>query len=293
MKNKISSVMIVSVVTNLFLAIFKVITGFLFSSGALLSDGIHSLSDLITDVIAIIGNYLALKPADDKHPYGHGKIEYLTSLIIGILIIAVGIEVIYHAAKKDIVIPSVMVILVSFITIILKLLLSNYIIYQGKKLNNNILMASGKESRTDVISSIVVLISAIMMQLGGISKNFLYADLVASIIVGLFILHIGIKVIRENASIVLGEQETDRDYIKKIRRIIKDTDGVLEINSLIIMKFGHKSSLTLTIVMDGDMKLIDVHKTADIIEDKIREYSEAIEYINIHVEPYQKKKKNN
>lgn len=285
MKNKVSSVMMTSVITNVFLAIIKVVTGIILGSGALISDGIHSFSDLITDVIAIVGSKLARKPADDKHPYGHGKIEYLTSLIIGIVIIIVGVEVIYQAFMRKIVIPSIMVAFVSLMTIILKLLLSNYIIHQGRKMNNQILIASGSESRSDVISSIVVLISAILMQLSSVSEIFSYADLVASIIVGLFILHIGYTVLRDNASIVLGEQETDRHYVTKIRKIINDTAGVIAINSLVIMKFGPKSSLTLTIVMDGDMSLREAHQTADLIEDKIRQYSEAIEYINIHIEP--------
>lgn len=288
MKNKVSSVMTVSVFTNIFLAIAKMVTGFLFKSGALISDGIHSFSDLITDIFAIIGSTLAQKPADDKHPYGHGKIEYLTSLIIGIIIIIIGVEVIYNAFTREAIIPSIIVVIVSFVTIIAKLLLSNYIIHQGMKLNNNILIASGKESRTDVISSIIVLISTLFMQLGNYSRIFTYSDMIASVIVGLFILNVGYKVLKENVSIVLGEQETDRKYVAHIRHIIKKTPGVVSITSLVIMKFGPKSSLTLTILMDGNMSLMEAHKTADQIEDKIRKYSENIAYINIHIEPYQK-----
>lgn len=288
MKNKVSSVMMSSVITNIILATIKVISGIIFSSGALISDGIHSFSDLVTDVVAIVGNYLARKPADKEHPYGHGKIEYLTSLIIGIVIIVVGFEVIYNSFKREIVIPSILVAVISFITIIAKMLLSNYIIRQGKKMNNNILVASGEESRMDVISSIVVLISALLMQLGSISKVFEYSDLVASVIVGIFILHTGLNILRDNVSVVLGQQETDRTYLNKIKKMIRKTDGVLGIKSLVIMKFGHKSSLTLTILMDGQTTIEEAHKIADLIEDKIRNYSEKIEFINIHIEPEKK-----
>ncbi len=285
MKNKVSSVMIYSVLTNIFLATIKVISGIIFSSGALISDGIHSFSDLVTDIVAIVGNHLARKPADKEHPYGHGKIEYLTSLIIGIVIIIVGFEVIYNSFKKEIVVPSILVAIISFITIIAKMLLSNYIIHQGRKMNNNILVASGEESRMDVISSIVVLVSALLMQLGSISKVFEYSDLVASIIVGIFILHTGLNILKDNVSVVLGEQETDRTYLNKIKKMIRKTDGVIGIKSLVIMKFGHKSSLTLTILMDGKTTIDEAHEIADLIEDKIRSYSEKIEFINIHIEP--------
>ncbi len=288
MKNNVSRVMFVSVITNIFLAISKVITGFIFKSGAIISDGIHSFSDLVTDIVAIIGGHLAQKPADDKHPYGHGKIEYLTSLFIGIVIIMVGIGVICQAIKGSIVIPSILAALISFITIVVKLLLSRYVTYQGKKMNNQILIASGQESKTDVISSVVVLISVLFMQLGRVHKIFEYSDKLASILVGIFILRIGYMVIKENISIVLGQQETDRHYVSQIRKIIKKTPNVIDIKSMVIMKFGPRSSMTLTILMDGNLPLIKTHETADLIEDNIRAYSEAIEYINIHIEPYQK-----
>lgn len=290
MKNNVTRVMLTSVITNIFLALMKVISGIIFKSGALISDGIHSFSDLITDIFAIIGGVIARKPADREHPYGHGKAEYLTSLVIGVVIIIVGGEVIYTSINKDIIIPSIFVVVISLITIIAKLLLSSYIIHQGKKLNNSILIASGKESRTDVISSIVVLISAILMQFGKVNKIFEYSDLLASIIVGLFIINIGINIIKENASNILGEQETDRKYIAKIKKSIKKIDGVLGIRDLVILKFGHKSSLNLTITMDGNITLNDAHNKADLIEQEIKDYSSNIEYINIHIEPYQSHK---
>lgn len=285
MKNNVSRVMIVSVVTNTVLALIKVIAGILLTSTALISDGIHSFSDLLTDVVAIVGGYLSLKPADKKHPYGHGKIEYLTSLIIGILIMIVSFKVIYDSFTSEVHIPSILVAIVSIITIIAKILLSNFIIYKGKKYNNNILIASGRESRMDVLSSIVVLISAICMQLDFISNIFLYSDIIGGIIVGLFIFKAGFETIRENASVVLGEQETDRKYVSDIKRIIKKTEGVVGVKSLVLMKYGHKSNLNLTITMDGKTTIYDAHKITDIIEEKVKEYSEIIEYINIHIEP--------
>lgn len=285
MKNNVSRVMIVSVITNTVLALIKVIAGILLTSTALISDGIHSFSDLLTDVVAIVGGYLSLKPADKKHPYGHGKIEYLTSLIIGILIMIVSFKVIYDSFTSEVHVPSILVAIVSVITIIAKILLSNFIIYKGKKYNNNILIASGRESRMDVLSSIVVLISAICMQLDFISNIFLYSDIIGGIIVGLFIFKAGFETIRENASVVLGEQETDRKYVSDIKRIIKKTEGVVGVKSLVLMKYGHKSNLNLTITMDGKTTIYDAHKITDIIEEKVKEYSEIIEYINIHIEP--------
>lgn len=286
MKNRVSCIMLFSMGANAFLALIKIIFGIMFSSVALISDGIHSLSDLFTDVVALIGNHLALKPADKEHPYGHGKIEYLTSLIIGVIIIIVGIEVVINSFNKDIIIPSSVVILVSFVTIIIKLLLSNYLIRQGKKRKNNILVASGLESRMDVLSSIIVMISLFLIQFSKTIEIFKYCDILASIIIAIFIILSGIKIIKENVSIVLGEQETDEEYIEKVSGIIKNVDGVLGIESLVLMKYGHKYNLNLIVNMDGDITITESHIIADNIENNIKKEYEKIEYINIHIEPY-------
>ena len=285
MKKKISLVMLVSAITNIFLAITKIIVGIVFKSGAIISDGIHSFSDLFTDVVSIIGNVLARKPADKEHPYGHGKIEYLTSLIIGIVVVFVGIKVIITSFNNKILMPSIVVAIVTIITIIAKLLLSSYIIKKGNEYNNNILIASGKESRMDVISSIVVFISVLLMQLSDYISILKYSDKIASIMVGLFIIKAGYSILKENASIVLGKQETDEKCVSDIKRIIKNTNYVLSIKSLIIMKFGHKSSLNLIITMDGNTTISDAHIVADEIEKNIKNYNRDIKYINIHIEP--------
>ena len=97
MKDQVNKVMGVSFITNIFLALTKIISGFLGSSGALIADGFHSLSDTVTDVSAIIGNVLSKKPADEKHPLGHGKVEYITCSLIGFIVMTVGISIIYES----------------------------------------------------------------------------------------------------------------------------------------------------------------------------------------------------
>ena len=167
--------MAISFIVNTILSIIKVIAGSIGKSSALIADGIHSFSDLITDVVAIIGSKIASKPADEKHPYGHGRLEYLTSAIIGTMILTVGIGIIKESFTSNITIPSKLVITVTTITIAMKFILSGYIIKKGKKLNNNILIASGYESSSDVISSVVVLTSSILMQFTKEIELLIYA----------------------------------------------------------------------------------------------------------------------
>jgi len=284
----VTKTMIISFFTNIFLAIAKVMVGIFASSSALIADGIHSFSDLSTDFFALIGNYFARKPADKEHPFGHGKIEYLTSIIIGCLVIIVGFGVIYKSTGNEVIIPNKIVILVTLITIIIKYLLSGYIIKKGRKYQNNILIASGKESRTDVISSFFVLISSILVQFSDKIKFLKYSDIVATIIVGLFIIRTGFLIVKENFSVILGEQENDKKYLAKLKKIILKNKSVFSIRSMIILKFGHRVTLDLVILMDGDISLRESHKIVDEIEEEIKEYDERIEHINIHMEPNMK-----
>jgi cation diffusion facilitator family transporter len=280
----ITKVMVISFITNAFLSVIKVIFGFIGHSSALIADGVHSFSDLSTDVIAIIGDILSRKPADKKHPYGHGQIEYLTSIFIGLIIIGLGLGIIYSSVDKGILVPSVIVIIVSIFTIISKLVLSNYILKKGYESNNNILIASGHESRADVISSIIVLISILLMNLE--DKIFSYSDIVASIIVGLFIIKTGFDVLKENISDIIGEQETDKAFIKRINKIINKFPEIKTIDSLVLLKFGSYYKLIGEVSMDGNMTLVDAHNILEELEYAIKKKENKIKYITIHINPY-------
>lgn len=285
--NYVTKTMIFSIFTNIFLAVTKIVFGLIAHSSALIADGVHSFSDLSTDFFAILGNYLARKPADKEHPFGHGKIEYLTSIIIGTLVLIVGIGVIYKSTNSEVMKPSTLVIIVTIITIILKYLLSIYVIKKGERHNNSILIASGKESRTDVISSFVVLIAAILMQFSDKLNLLKYSDVVASIIVGLFIVKTGFSIVAENMSVIIGKQENNKEHLSKLKKIILNDDSVMSIKSMIIMKFGHIVTLDLVISMEGNITLKEAHDVVDEIEKQIRLFDNRVEHIHIHMEPNQ------
>ena len=282
--NYITRVMFVSVITNIFLAIIKIIFGIIGKSGALIADGIHSFSDLVTDFFAIIGGILARKPADKEHPCGHGNLEYLTSMLIGILILSLGFTIISKTMHKEIIIPSIMVVIISFITIIAKWLLASFVSNKGKLYRNPILIASGKESKTDIYSSIVVLLSGILMQFSNKLTFLKYADTVASVIVGIFIIKVGFNVLKENISSILGESAED-EVIVNIKKIILENDSIIDIGNFILIKHGSYYRLTLEVTMDGNLTLNEAHNIIDNIENKIKENNSKISYITIHMEP--------
>lgn len=286
---KENKVMAVSMVVNFLLAVTKIIVGIIGFSTPLIADGIHSFSDLATDVFAMLGNYLSHKPADEKHPFGHGKLEYLTSMGIGLIILFVGFSIVFGSVNNKIVIPSTLVIIVSVFTIIVKYILSEYVIKKGYEYKQNILIASGKESRTDVISSIVVLISSTLMQFSDKITILKYTDIIATIIVGIFILKIAIDVLKENVSTIIGEQETDDEHLEKIKNIVIKDKKILSIDKINLIKYGSYFEVVGEVSMDENLTLKESHDVIEKIEQKLKKFDERNRYITIHVNPYQQK----
>ena len=282
--NKVSIALVISFTVNLLLTCFKVLVGFIFKSSALIADGVHSFSDLSTDVVAFVGSKISRKPADKEHPFGHGKTEYLTSIVIGVVVLLLGFTIIGNSNNTK-AIPSMVVTIVTIFTITCKYLLSSYLINRGKKLNNAILISSGKESRADVISSVVVLISSILMQLSTTYKFLIYADSVATIVVGILIIRTGFLILKENISIILGKQEDDIDYINALKKVILKHDQVVKIDSLIIIKYGPYYSLNLEITMPSTLSLNKAHDIVHKVENKIKKYDKRIAFITTHINP--------
>lgn len=281
----VTKVMFKSFITNVGLSILKVVCGFFGNSMALVADGVHSFSDTLTDVFAIIGNKLSLKPADREHPFGHGKTEYITCIIIGFVILFLGLSIIYKGIFSDINIPSVFTAIVGVVVIFAKLLLSLYVLRMGMKYDNNILIASGRESYTDVISSVIVLLSILFAQLGEHIHIFVYADRVAMIIVGIFVLRVAFDVLSDNFSNLLGKQVMDEDYIAKIKKQVCSHEEVQGIDSLIILMYGSFYQVNLEVSMSDNMVLHDVHNVLDTIENSLRNFDQRIIYVIIQVNP--------
>ena len=281
--SNVTKVLIHSFITNIILALVKIVSGIIGASGALIADGVHSLSDTLTDVFAILGHKLSMKPADNEHPFGHGKMEYITCIVIGLVVMTMGFTIIYNGIFNKPIIPNILTAVIGMIVIVAKLILSRYILNRGKKYDSNILIASGKESFTDVISSIVVLISILFSQLGGI---LIYADTFAMVIIGILILKIAYNILSENFSSLLGKQVTDCNYIKSLEEIIYKEPEVKGIDTLIILKYGPIYQLNLEVSMDENIVLKDAHDVLDKIEDNLKKHDSKIVHIIIHVSPY-------
>lgn len=283
---KATKVLVKSLIVNVLLTLTKFVFGLIYKSKVLVADGIHSLSDLATDIVSIYGSKLSLKPADTEHPYGHGKIEYLTSIVIGAVILALALSLLGNSLNAKNTIASNMVLYVTIFTILAKYLISRYILSKGVKYKSNLLVASGKESRSDVISSAIVIVTYFLSKLSSYSKIFLYSDTIGTFIIGLIILKTAYRILKENIVSILGEIEQDEEYLDKIREIILENSEVVNIEELNIIKYGHYYQANITINMDSDVTLEDACLVSDRIKKKLINKKTRISYAKISINPY-------
>lgn len=283
---KITLVLIKSLIVNITLTIIKIIFGFICKSKVLIADGTHSLSDFATDIVSIFGSKLSGKPADEEHPYGHGKLEYLTSIVIGSFVLALAISLIVGAFKPTQVIPNNMVLYVTIFTIVAKYLLVQYIYINGHKYKSSLLLASARESRADVLSSLIVVIIFFLSKLNKFHDIFNYADSFGSFIVGLIVLRTAYNILKENVVSILGEKEQDEEYLKQIRKIILSHNEVKKIEELDIIKYGHYYQASITIDLDSNITIFDCDRIVNRIKKDLESKKTRISYVKISVNPY-------
>lgn len=236
---KIIITSVIGIITNFLLATFKAIVGFLSGSIAIVLDSINNLSDVASSVVTIIGTRLANKKPDREHPFGHGRIEYLSALIISIIILYAGITSIIEAIKK-IINPSkleytVFSIVVVVVAIFVKIFLGLYVKNKGKELNSSSLVNSGNDALLDSVISFSTLIAALIFLLTGIS-----CEAYLGLIISAVIIKTGIEMIRSATSSILGER-VDIELIKAVKKTIIDFPEVLGVYDIIFNNYGPNS----------------------------------------------------
>lgn len=284
---EVTKVMLVSMLSNIILSIAKIIIGYFYRSNALIADGINSLSDLLTDFIALFGIKIANKPANGEHPYGHGNAEYVTSLIIGFVLILLGLYIIYTSNNTNQE-ASFVIIVVSSIAILVKYLVASYLTKKGQEYDDNILMTNGRESKLNVITSIIVLVSAILMQFQKQVPILGYADQVATIIVSLFITFTGYNILRENISVLLGKQDNNLTFRRQVIDTILQNTEVKNIDNLVLMKYGKYYSVTLAISVNPLMTIDEASEVMRDLKKELKKLNNKVSYITININPYKK-----
>ena len=227
---------VVGILSNVILCAAKILVGAISGSIAIIADGINNLADASSSIITLAGFKLSSLPEDKEHPYGHARIEYISGMIVSVLIVVVGIELIKSSADK-IMHPSPLefswsIIVVLLLAIAIKIWQALFNINIGKRINSLTLTATGTDSRNDVIATTVVLISIIVGKLTGLQIDGYMGCLVA-----LFIIWSGIGLVKETMSPLLGEAP-DPELVNAISDMALSYDGVLGIHDLVVHNYG-------------------------------------------------------
>ena len=284
---KSTRIMYKSIVVNVLLAIVKFIFGFITKSQSIISEGVDSAMDSVNNLIALYAIKKSHDPADEDHPLGHGKVEYVASLLLSIVIILVGIllikEIFTVSQGGSIPKPSSLIVLVS--TTLVKVTLALYLIKQSKLINNQLIYSLGKENLVDVLKSAVAFFGIILSLLSQVFdfEYLKYGDTIAGGIIALFIIKSGIEILSDSISNILGKS-ADQDTIKKYKQMIFEVEGVKEVKWVDIVKQGPYYLVLATILVDETLTIKEAHDIANNVDNVLISTDEVI-YSSIHIEP--------
>lgn len=273
---------IVGIICNLILSGVKITVGLISGSVSILADGFNNLSDMASSVITMVGIKLSNKPADKEHPFGHGRIEYLSALIVAFMVMFVGVQFIKSSIDRIMnpvpitfeMIPFILLLL----SLIVKLWLSRFNKYVGEKINSSALKAASVDALGDVFTSSCVLISFVAAKF-----TTLPIDGYVGLVVSAAILYAGYSLVKDTISPLLGEAP-DEELVKAIKQGVLSYDHIIGVHDLIIHNYGvGKCMASIHAEIPSNIDLITIHEIIDTAE---REISQKLNiYLVIHMDP--------
>lgn len=285
---KISSIL--GIVGNIFLLIIKGIIGYITSSQSMIADAFNSAGDIFSSCMTFIGNKISSKEADEDHHLGHGKAEYIYSLLISITMIVLSVTVIKNAImtliNKEYFEYSIWLIIICFITIITKLGLFLFTNRLYKKHNNILIKANSIDHRNDCFITTTTLISIILSNMG-----LYFVDAIVGILISLWILYTAIKLFIESYDILMDKAMSEETK-EKVLQIINKHEEVIKIQHFNATPVGYRYQISFTIYVDGNMSTFDSHAIANSLEREIEREISEIYLTVIHVNPTEIEKKN-
>ncbi|TMV52883.1 cation transporter [Paenibacillus mesophilus] len=281
----------VGIFGNIALAVMKGIVGWLSGSKALLADAANSASDVAGSVAVLIGLKAAKRPADEDHPYGHGKAESVSAIVVSVLLLLVGLEIGYNSVKTIVngvgEAPKEYALIAIGISIVVKEFLFQYNFRLGKKLSSHALIASAWDHRTDVMSSVAVLIGVGGALLGGYSGQPLlyYLDPAAGLFVACLVLRMGYKLVKESIHTtidhVLHQEETE-ELLETALRV----KGVIAVNELRAREHGHYVIVDIKISVNPKITVIEGHDIGKSVKHQLLGKFSHVSDVFVHVNPY-------
>ena len=281
---KIRSITLLGIFVNIFLMTAKIFFGILIKSSALIADGFHSLSDLATDVLVLVGTRVSNRPPDDAHPYGHKRFETLATQMMGFILIVVGFGFIWKAStaiyRGEENFPGGMMLVVASISVVAKEIIFFLTRKVSRETQSTALYANAWHHRSDSLSSLAVLIGGAASLLG-----WGYADQVATVVVGLMIIGVAAKILYEGL-IEITEHSADKESIEKITKILSEEQDVLDWHALRTRRIGGELFVDLHLLVDPEMSVRDSHVICEKVETRIEKELKKPVNVLIHIEPY-------
>ena len=279
-------VSVVSIIVNIALSLLKLLAGILAKSGAMISDAVHSASDVFSTFVVIIGVKLAGKQPDKEHPYGHERLECVASVILAVVLagtgIGIGVKGVQNIAGSQtgkLVVPGALALVAAVVSIIAKELMYHYTKRTAVKINSGALMADAWHHRSDALSSIGSFAGILGARMG-----LPVLDPLASVIICVFIEKAALEIFIDAVNKMIDRSCSD-DTVTKMQEVILDTEGVLGIDELKTRLFGAKIYVEVEIRMDPDKTLVEAHDTAEMVHDMIEKTFPEVKHCMVHVNP--------
>jgi len=281
---EIRKVTVVGGVVDLLLGIVKILVGAAANSQALIADGVHSLSDLATDFLVVFAAKHSHREADEEHPYGHGRIETVATVILGVALVLVAIGICYDALHRMrdpelLGHPGMLALLVALVSVVSKEIIYHYTVRAARRLRSNMLHANAWHSRSDAISSVIVVIGV-----GGTMYGFTYLDAVAAAAVGVMIAKIGWDLLWKSLQELI-DTSLEEDKVEAIRRAILDVSGVRALHMLRTRRSGSDALVDVHLLVDPGLSVSEGHMIGERVRTRLIGEMDDVSDVTVHIDP--------
>ena len=285
MEKTAMKVSIISIIANVVLAAFKLVAGVFAHSGAMISDAIHSASDVFSTFVVMIGIKIASKEPDEEHPYGHERMECVAAIILATILCITGLGIGKNALEfitgnsSEVSVPGMLALIAAIVSIIVKEAMFWYTRHYAKMIDSGALMADAWHHRSDALSSIGAFIGIIFARMG-----YVMMDSIACLVICVFIVKAAYDIFKD-AIDKMVDKSCSLEVEAEIRTIVMSVDGVKGIDSLSTRLFGNKMYVDIEIRADGEKTLNETHEIAEAVHDSIEAQFEKVKHIMVHVNP--------
>ncbi|RKI78271.1 cation transporter [bacterium 1xD42-87] len=276
----------VSIIANFALTVFKLSAGILAHSGAIISDAIHSASDVFSTIVVIIGIRISRKESDKNHPYGHERLECVAAIVLATILAFTGLGIGYSALRQiaggdyaNLTVPGRLALVAAAVSILVKEAMYQYTRINARRIDSGALMADAWHHRSDALSSVGALIG-----IGGARLGFPILDPVASVVICVFIEKAAYEIFMDAVDKMV-DKACDEETEAALRECAATQEGVLGVDLLHTRVFGNKIYVDIEICADGEETLRRAHETAERVHDSIEKNFPKVKHIMVHVNP--------